>query len=49
MRRYELWVRLSQTQTTHTIIYASNAIDAKLLGEAQFGKGNVLNWRELTD
>lgn len=47
MKRYELWVRLSQTQTTHTIIYASNAIDALLLGEAQYGKGNVLNWREL--
>jgi hypothetical protein len=49
MKRYELWVRLSQTQTTHTIIYASNAIDALLLGETQFGKGNVLNWRELSD
>lgn len=49
MKRWELWVRLSQTQTAHTIIYASNAIDALLLGEAQFGKGNVLNWRELSD
>ncbi len=49
MKRYELWVRLSQTQTTHTIIYASNAIDALLVGEAQYGKGNVLNWREIGD
>lgn len=49
MKRYELWVRLSQTQTTYTIIYASNAIDALLLGEAQYGKGNVLNWREIDD
>ena len=49
MQRYELWVRLSATQTAHTIVYASNALDAKLLGEAQYGKGNVLNWREIGD
>lgn len=49
MTRFQLWVRLSVTQTTHTIVFAVNAIDAKLLGEAQFGKGNVLNYTEVLD
>ncbi len=47
MTRWQLWVRVSQTQTAHTIVYASNAIDAKLLGESQYGHGNVLNYTEL--
>ena len=47
MTRWQLWVRVGQTQTAHTIVYASNAIDAKLLGEAQYGQGNVLNYTEL--
>lgn len=49
MKRFQLWVRLSATQTTHTIVFADNAIDAKLLGEAQFGKGNVLNYTEVLE
>lgn len=49
MKRFQLWVRLSVTQTTQTIVFADNAIDAKSLGEAQFGKGNVLNYTEVLD
>ncbi len=49
MKRFQLWVRLSATQTTHTIVFADNAIDAKLLGEAQFGKGNLLNYTEVLE
>jgi hypothetical protein len=49
MKRNELWVRLSQKQTTLTIIYASYAMVAILLGEEQFGKGNVPSWREIDD
>jgi len=49
MKRFQLWVRLSATQSTHTIVFADNAIDAKLLGEVQFGKGNVLNYTEVLD
>ncbi len=44
MKRYLLWVRLSATQTANTYVFASNDIEAKLVGEAQFGKGNVLNY-----
>jgi hypothetical protein len=49
MKRFQLWVRLSATQSTHTIVFADNAIDAKLIGEVQFGKCNVLNYTEVLD
>ena len=49
MKRYQLWVRISTTQTANTIVYAENALEAKLLGEAQYGIGNVLNYTEMYD
>jgi hypothetical protein len=42
--RYRLWVRISSTQTAFTIVFADNAMMAKLLGEAQYGIGNVLSY-----
>ena len=47
MTRWQLWVRVSLTQTVHTIVFASNAYEAKLLGEAHYGIGNVLNYTEM--
>jgi hypothetical protein len=49
MNRYKLWIRVSLTQTAHTIVFADNAYEAKLLGEAQYGVGNVLNYTEMND
>ena len=49
MIRYLLWVRISTTQTANTIVFAENAWEAKLLGEAQYGVGNVLNYTEIID
>ena len=46
MKKYLLWVRINQTQTANTIVFAENAYMAKQLGEAQFGIGNVLNYTE---
>jgi hypothetical protein len=46
MKKFILWVRLNQLQTTNTIIFANNALEAKWLGEAQYGFGSVLNYRE---
>jgi hypothetical protein len=46
MKKFILWVRLNQLQTTRTIIFANNALEAKWLGEAQYGFGNVLNYQE---
>ena len=47
MKQYRLWVRINQTQTADTIVYAENAYMAKQLGEAQYGVGNVLNYTEV--
>ena len=49
MKRFLLWVRVSTTQTTNTIVSADNPLLAKQLGEAQFGIGNVLNYTEMID
>ena len=47
MIRYKLWVRISEFQTANTYILADNDLEARLLGEAQYGVGNVLGyWRE---
>ena len=47
MKQYRLWVRINQTQTANTIVFAENAYMAKQLGEAQYGVGNVLNYTEV--
>ena len=47
MKQFKLWVRINQTQTAYTLIYADNAYSAKQLGEAQYGIGNVLNYTEV--
>ena len=47
MKTYKLWVRINQTQTANTIVFADNAYTAKPLGEAQYGGGNVLNYTEV--
>ena len=47
MYKYKLWVRINDYQTAETIIWANNDYDAKLLGEAQYGQGNVLNYSRI--
>lgn len=47
MKQYILWVRISQTQTANTIVYAEGQYEAKQLGELQFGVGNVLGYTEV--
>lgn len=49
MKRYELLVRVASSITSRTMIYASSAYEAKMLGEAQYGQGNILNWTELPE
>jgi len=44
MYKYKLWVRINEYQTAHTIVYAENDYAAKMLGEAQYGSGNVLSY-----
>jgi len=47
MKQYILWVRISQTQTANTLIYAESQLIAKMLGELQYGIGNVLGYTEV--
>ena len=47
MYQYQLWVRINQTQTANTVVYASNDYAAKQLGEAQYGQGNVLSYTRI--
>jgi hypothetical protein len=49
MYKYKLWIRINEYQTVETIIYANTDYDAKLLGEAQFGVGNVLNYTRIDE
>ena len=49
MYKYKLWVKINDFQTAETIVYANNDFEAKMLGEAQYGQGNVLNYTRLTD
>lgn len=44
MYRYKLWIRINEYQTAHTYVWADHDYEAKLLGEAQYGVGNVLNY-----
>ena len=49
MYKFQLWVKISDFQTAHTIVWASNGWEAKLLGEAQYGVGNVLNYTQVDE
>jgi hypothetical protein len=47
MYRYQVWVRINTYQTAHTVVYASDDFQAKMLAEAQYGTGNVLNYTRI--
>ena len=49
MYKYQVWVRINPLQTIHTIVYASNDFDAKMIAETQFGQGNVLNYTRIDE
>ena len=47
MKKYKLWVRIRGSQTAFTLVFAENGLAAKHLGEAQYGIGNVLSFKEV--
>lgn len=49
MYKYQLWIRINQYQTANTIVFANSDYEAKLLGEAQYGTGNVLNYSQVSE
>jgi len=48
-QHYELYVRLSQGFTTRTVVRAENGYTAMLMGEAMYGKGNVISYSQISD
>lgn len=44
MHQYTVWVKLGNYQTAHVTVNADNDIQAKMIAEAQYGNGNVLNY-----
>lgn len=47
MYRYNVWVRLNTYQTANVVVSANNDLEAKMLAEAQYGQGNVLNYSRI--
>ena len=47
MYTYEVWIRLNPYQTAHVRVQANDDYQAKLIAEAQYGQGNVLNWTRI--
>lgn len=49
MFKYQIWVRINTYQTAHTVVWANNDFEAKMLAEAQYGQGNVLNYTRVDE
>lgn len=49
MYKYAIWVRINQYQTANTFVFANNDYEAKMLAEAQYGQGNVLNYSRVSE
>ena len=49
MYKYKVWIRLNPYQTADVIVLANNDWEAKLLAEAQYGVGNVLNYTRVSE
>ena len=48
MYKYWIWVRINSTQTVQTYIWADNDGVAKMIAEAQYGVGNLLNYSQVS-
>lgn len=44
MYRYLIWARVNSLQTVNSYVWANTDYEAKMIAEAQFGQGNVLNY-----
>lgn len=47
MYAYQVWIRINPYQTANIVIRAGNDYEAKILAEAQYGSGNVLNYTRI--
>ena len=48
MYQYAIWVRINELRTANTVIWANDDYSAKQLAEAQYGRGNVLNYSRIS-
>jgi hypothetical protein len=48
MYTYEIWIRLNPYQTAHVRLQADDDLRAKMIAEAQYGQGNVLNYTRVS-
>ena len=51
MYTFDVWIRLDPQglRTAHVRIQASDGYTAKLIAEAQYGAGNVLNYTQINE
>lgn len=49
MYKYSIWARINAFQTVNTFVWANNDYEAKMIAEAQFGVGNVLNYSQVSE
>lgn len=49
MYKYSVWVRIDPYRTVNTFVWANDDLDAKMIAEAQYGHGNVLNWTRIVE
>jgi hypothetical protein len=47
MYTYEVWIKIDAYQTVHVRIQANSDQEAKLIAEAQYGAGSVLNYTRI--
>lgn len=48
MYQYAILIRINNYQTANTTVYADNDHQAKMLAEAQYGQGTVLNYTRMS-
>jgi hypothetical protein len=49
MYKYKLLIRINDYQTINAYIWADDDYSAKMLAEAQYGFGNVLNYTRISE
>jgi len=47
MYQYRIWVNIGDHQTAHSMLWADNDYQAKMLAESMYGTGNVLGYTRI--
>lgn len=49
MYKFAAWIRINQTQTINTFIWANNHLEVRQIAEAQYGSGSLLHSSQLDE